>query len=238
LKIRSIYIAFLVIALSSFKQIDEPAETYKKIQQVYNNFKTLYLETSYSVVDVSGTPKVIESFSGKVVASGKLYFIESIDSKSIYAKGIKVLISDKEQTIIVQKRDTTDIPHIINYDVSLLDSAEKLTDKGFMEIGNKKQGVITYAPILGGFRKVDLLYNKTNYHLKGVNMFLRTSFTDQEYGEIEKPVIRVRYKKQEINQPVAQYYFSTSKYVLQSNGKYVGVGKYRNYEIINQDQVK
>lgn len=232
-----LFLNFGFINLSDSSSITtSPVVTFKKIQSIYHNFKTIELDIRYTVKDYSNPKAIIETFKAKSVSSRNNYYIQSIDSKSIFGNDLKLTVSDIERMIIVEKRDSIEKPKFINYNIEEIDSFNLITKNGLKEVGNDKIGILSYQPLVPMYSKVDLLYDKETYKLKGFNLYLADSFKDADFGNVKQPVIEIRYLTQKINLPLDEgFYFNTNTYIKKSGKKYIGIGKYQNYEIIDLD---
>lgn len=228
----------IVVILLSFtqkKEDEKPLDIYKAIIAKYNGIRSINLEANYSIVDVGGVPKRLEYFKGKLMADKVHQYTLSYDSETIQDKDLRLIVAPNLKTIYIMKPFPNPLFEMTGLDSTLIDSAEILTTNGFHDISNKKLGMLSYSPILGAFRRVNVLFDLETRELKGFNMFFREPYDHPEHGKLKKPALKIRYTKHELNSSLNKKYFSYSHVLEKVKGEFQGKGKYKNFEIVKMD---
>jgi hypothetical protein len=230
----SIFIWLLLFSASAFGQKQALAD-FNKINEAYQKNSNLSMEIIFSAYSNYVKRDPISSARGLYKIKGSQYYSE-LDHVITIQNSRYVFNVDADNSLIM-----IDTPLRDKKKSSLveLDTMVSHYSRMIMTQISDKSRILTLVinsdEMESEYEKIDVYYNTDNYLINKFIMYFSGEMSLDEEEELpeEKPRLEMQFNNINLNPTFALNEFSESEYFTLQGNKFIGLGKYKSFEIID-----
>ena len=194
----------------------------------YNGSQTTSVDMVTTAYDLT-VNKALSTTNMTVIKIPGYYYTLNGNTESVANKKYKINIHHSKKIMIVskitdnrpEKKRDAEFPDAKDLNLSLDTILTAYKSVNFLNVNNL-ENEITFAFKEGAYHKINILYNKVNYKINAVHMFILSNGKELKYS------IKYNYHKNEINKSK----FNEGNYFTIKNGKVIPNELYSNYRLI------
>lgn len=235
-----IFNAFLIIFLfigSAYinKETQDVKGDFQKISKVFSENKNISFKMSYLLYRNYKSSVPIEVKNGYFKRIGDKQFVNIDGFLTLYLKDMLLVVDSTNKTILIGNPIKFDMKSL---NIFPLDSMKKFYSN--MEVLSEDKTTKTVKlqiakNIVSPTNAISISYNKESYFVNKIVLFYREKIkfneSDKETTQMRLEVVLSDYQKVDDSK---DFEFSSNHYIQKQKHKYVGVGIYKSYKILDQ----
>jgi outer membrane lipoprotein-sorting protein len=229
-KVRSI-ITLLLFYYGSCIAQDAKAD-FERINKRYDESRNIEMKVKYELYqDYTGkTP--FQTMEGEVKRAGDYMIFKLGPMEVIHNSRFEVIVDQDEKEIALLEHKTKLFDWNNKLFLSRFDQTLKLYEKVDFH-SDKNSATYDLKPKSGGFSRIIIHFDKTNYTITGMVLYYRVAqiLNEDGVGKKDTPRIEINYSDIKLNPGLKKEEFSENKYVALSGGKYVCTPSYQGYKL-------
>lgn len=236
MKTFSIFFFFFLSLSSSSQETDKTKviNLLKKSQQVYDDLKTYYLESTYKLYVNQNSNEIKESYNGITVKKDDVAYSKIATTELISLKDLNIKIDNSTKRIQVSK-DKSKQNVMKAFDVN--EYSKYFVKYKFSEVNNQYKCELSTANVsMIPYSKVVIYIDKkSNRMLKQELYFLTKHKTKIVNGKpyYDYPRLEISFTNFKVDGFDVDAFFRKENYVVASKGKYLPAKKYKEYLIVD-----
>jgi hypothetical protein len=195
----------------------------------YSGSETASVDVVTTAYDLT-KKKLVSTNNMTIIKTPGYYYTLNGNSESMANKKYKINIHHGKKMMIVtkitddkaQKKQNVKFPDTKDLNISLDTVLTAYKAVTFLDL-NSYENEITFTFKEGAYHKINVVYNKVNYKINAVHMFMLSKGVELEYS------IEYTYHK---NETISKNKFNEGNYFTLKNGKVLPNERYNNYKLI------
>lgn len=231
-----IWFSVFIIFFSANKK--DNAELIKDIQKINNNFfdnKHVSFKISYLLFENYTSTKVFEQKEGFYLRNDNEHLTNIDGFLYVYLKDMLLVVDSSSKTILIGNPVKFDAKSLNLFPIS---GKTNYYSKIDVISDNEKSKTVKFniaSNIVSPTNSVMITYNKSNFFVNKIVLYFREKVTLDDKAKTKTQLRLEIILNNYVNDKNLSFQsISASQYIQKSNQSYIGIGKYKNYKVLDQ----
>ncbi|MFN5442754.1 MAG: hypothetical protein ACK48V_00840 [Crocinitomicaceae bacterium] len=231
------FILFTLFALLNFDCIsqDNKSKDLVKLNKEYSKRSSIQMQTVYQGFSSYTSKDPVDTQYGIVKQQGENVYYQIGKLESLHNSECNVIVDEEDKMItllkIVSKSESPDLEQVMG----LVEKVTKnLNSVSLVTLDNSHREYRIVIPSNSEYSEVRIVYDFKLWLVKKIILYYTTPISVEEGGKKDKPRLVISYKHIDLDPTFSKSEFSIERFVKKVGDRYLGVGKYMGYKVMNQ----
>ena len=206
-----------------------------RLNHEYAKRNSLQMHVVYQGYSSYTSKEPVDTQYGIVKQQGENIYYQIGTLESLHNSECNVIVDEEDKMItllkIISKSETPDLGQLME----LVEKyAKNSTSISLVTLDNLHKEYRIVVPGNSEYSEIRIVYDYKQWFVKKMILYYDTPMSVTEGGKMDKPRLVISYKQKDVKPSFTKNEFSIDRFVKKEGDRYLGVGKYLGYKIMNQ----
>jgi hypothetical protein len=207
----------------------------EKINKAYLKNTKLEMSMDYEAFSNYTSKEPVDRQVGVVKRDGDLLYNQLSSMESLHTTKYNIVVDNESKEIaimaILNSKETPDYSNLLGDIEKFISMCKSVSE---VVVGKQSRELRMIMPEASDYTQVFLTYDVKTYMVRKMVLFFRKEEQVTDNSPKESPRIEISYTNINLKPKFTKDEFTYERFVVKENSKYIGLGKYMNYNVMSQ----